>query len=268
MPRIRITDLDDPRIAAYRHLKATNLTRDSGTFVVEGEKLLDCLLASRFPTASVLATDRHEARIAGRVPPDVPLFVLPDALVDDLVGFNFHRGILACGRRLPPPDLAEIVAGAAGRLTLVACPMLANPENLGAIIRIGDVFGIDALLVGGACPDPLSRRVLRVSMGTALRLPVIPCVDLAGAALRLQADHGVALLATVLDPAAEPLGAAPRPDRLALFLGSEGDGLAPEWLALCSRRVTIPMRPGAESLNVAVAAGILLHHYTRPGDDG
>ena len=130
--------------------------------------------------------------------------MVPDKLVDDLVGFNFHRGILACGRRLPPPGLEEILEAAGRRLTLVACPELANPENLGAIIRIGDVFGIDALLVGGACPDPLSRRVLRVSMGTALRLPVIPRADLAADARRLQADHGVALLATVLDPAAEP----------------------------------------------------------------
>ena len=264
MPRIPIADLDDPRIAPYRHLKATNLTRDTETFVVEGEKLLDRLLTSRFPTLSVLADDRHEARVAGRIPPEVPLYVVPHDLVDDLVGFQFHRGILACGRRLPPPSLDAILGAAGGRMTMVACPELANPENLGAIIRIGDVFGVDAVLVGGPCPDPLSRRVLRVSMGTALRLPVIPCADLAADARRLESAHGFQLLATVLDPAAEPLDAAPRPDRLALFLGGEGDGLGPEWLALCPRRLTIPMRPGAESLNVAVAAGIFLHHFSRP----
>ena len=113
------------------------------------------------------------------------------------------------------------------------------------------------------CPDPLSRRVLRVSMGSVLRVPVVKAEDLADVVDRLRDAHGFVTAATVVDPGSEPLDTFRRPDRLALFLGSKGHGLEPEWLALCNRRVSIPMRPGAESLNVAVAAGIALYHVTR-----
>ena len=263
MPEIPIDDLDDPRLAPYRHLKATNATRDLGLFVLEGEKLVDQLLVSRYPAVSVLATDRHAARIAPGLPADLPLYVVAHAAISGLVGYDFHRGVLACGRRLAPPGLDEVLGGAGPKLTLVVCPELHNPENLGAIVRIADVFGVAAVLVGGACPDPLSRRVLRVSMGTALRVPVLARPDLVATAEGLRAIHGVRLVAAVLDPRAARFDADPIPDRLALFLGSEGDGLPPAWEARCDLRITIPMRPGAESLNVAVAAGILLHHFAR-----
>lgn len=265
MPRIPIDDLGDPRIAVYHQLRRSNLTRDRALFVVEGEKLFDRLRASRFPLASVLATERHEPRIAARVPDDVPLYVAPQSLLSMLVGFNFHRGVLACGRRRPWPGLAHIVSPAEERSTVVVCPSLNNPENLGAIIRIGDVFGVDALLVGQRCPDPLSRRVLRVSMGTSLQRPVIVSEGLAAEIGQLRDEWGYELVASVLNPSAESLEDARRPERLALFLGSESEGLEPEWIERCARTVTIPMRPGAESLNVAVAAGILLYHFTRPG---
>lgn len=263
MPRVPIDDLDDPRLAVYRHLKATNLTRRCDDFVVEGEKLVERLLASPFPTASVLVTDRHESRIAPRVADQVPFLVVPHALISVIVGFNFHQGVLACGLRRPWPELSNIVGGSGQRRTVVVCPKLDNPENLGAIIRLGDVFGVDAVLVGGRCPDPFSRRVLRVSMGMALRLPVIVSEDLERDVTRLRSEMGFQLTATVADPGAEPFDAGGRPDRLALFLGSEGNGLEPNWLDRCERRITIPMRPEAESLNVAVALGILLYHFTR-----
>jgi tRNA G18 (ribose-2'-O)-methylase SpoU len=263
MPRVPIDDLDDPRVAVYRHLKATNRTRHSGLFVVEGEKLFDRLRGSRFPLASVLATDRLEPSVAPRVPEGVSLYVVPEGKVGELVGYNFHRGVLASGRRCPWPGAGELARSAGPRATFVVCPRLDNPENLGAVVRIADVFGVDAVLTGGRCPDPLSRRVLRVSMGSALRVPVVTAADLPAEVDRLGLDHGFVTVATVTDPAAEPLDAFDRPDRLALLLGSESDGLGPDWLARCERRVTIPMRPGAESLNVAVAAGIVLHHVTR-----
>jgi tRNA G18 (ribose-2'-O)-methylase SpoU len=263
MARWLIDDLNDPRIAIYRDLKTSNRTRRLDQFVVEGEKLFDRLRESPFPIVSVLASDRNSARIANRVPAGVPLYVVPHQSISLLVGFNFHRGILACGERRSWPDLATIAAGRSEERTLIICPRLENPENLGAIVRIGDVFGVDAVLVGGRCPDPLSRRVLRVSMGTALRLPVLASDDLAQDLDRLGGALGFKLVASLVDPSAESLRDFRRPDRLALLLGSEGDGLEPEWIARCQRKVTIPMRPGAESLNVAVAAGILLYHLTR-----
>ena len=263
MLRVLLDDLDDPRIAVYRHLKATNTTRETDGFVVEGEKLLDRLLDSPFPLDSALATDRNEPRIAAKLPGDVPLYVVRQSLIHEIVGFNFHQGVLACGVRRPWPAVEEIVLRAATPSTLVVCPKLDNPENLGSIIRIADVFGVCAIVVGGRCPDPLSRRVLRVSMGTALRMPVIVSADLARDLDRLRTSTGLQLVATVVDPTAEPLDRVRRPNRLAILLGSEGNGLAPEWIDLTDRRLTIPMRPGAESLNVAIAAGIILHHFFR-----
>lgn len=261
MPQVLIDNLDDPRIATYRTLKRTNETRNNDQFVVEGEKLLERLVESSFPLASVLATERHAPRIAPRVPPDVPLYVVSHDLISVIVGFNFHRGVLACGYRRPGPALADVVSDTE-RSTIVVCPTLNNPENLGTIIRIADVFGVDAVLVGGSCPDPLSRRVLRVSMGTSLRLPVIVSTDLEAEVHRLRADWGFELVATVVDPRVEPIESVTRADRVAIFMGSESEGLDPCWTRLCHRQVTIPMRQGAESLNVAVAAGIFLYHYS------
>jgi tRNA G18 (ribose-2'-O)-methylase SpoU len=267
MPWVLIDDLDDPRIAPYRHLKANNTTRRTGLFVVEGEKLVDRLIESRYPVASVLAGERHVDRIATKVPSDIPLFVLPHALLSLLVGFNFHQGVLACGRRCPAFSVAEVAEKAGDRLSVVVCPTLNNPENLGAIVRIADVFGVDAVLVGGRCPDPLSRRVLRVSMGTSLRLPVIASEAIEVEIDELQTRWNVELIATVVGRDAERLSALPRLPRVALFLGSESDGLEPEWIERCGRKVTIPMRAGAESLNVAVAAGIILYHLLGSGSE-
>jgi tRNA G18 (ribose-2'-O)-methylase SpoU len=263
MPRIPIDDLEDPRIAVYRSLKATNRTRDLDQFVVEGERLVARLLDSRFPIVSVLLSDRYEGRLTRPIPGHLPVYVVSSAMIDQVVGFPFHRGILGCGERRPWPSLEELVADPGRPFFAVICPKISNPENLGAIARIGDVFGIDAILAGPECPDPLSRRVLRVSMGAVLRLPVLVLERPVEAARGLAASAGFELLAAVADPAAEPFEGVPRPRRLALVLGDEHEGVDPEWLALCHRAATIPMRPGASSLNVAVAAGILMYHFSR-----
>ncbi|QEH33897.1 Putative TrmH family tRNA/rRNA methyltransferase [Aquisphaera giovannonii] len=260
MPTIAIDDLEDPRIAAYRSLKATNATRGLDHFVVEGDKLVDRLLRSRFPVESILATDRFAAKHGGQLPDGLPLYVVPFGLVHELVGFPFHRGVLACGRRLPWPPAGEIVGRGGRSMTLAICPKISNPENLGAIARIGDVLGIDGILTGPSCPDPLSRRVLRVSMGSALSLPILVEEHLGQAVDRLVDESGLALWAAVADGSADPFDRHRRPARLGLVLGDEDEGVEAAWLARCERSITIPMRPGAGSLNVAVAAGILLYH--------
>jgi tRNA G18 (ribose-2'-O)-methylase SpoU len=262
MPRVPVAELDDPRIAIFRNLKATNRTRQSAQFVVEGEKLVERLLASRFPVTSVLASERHEARVAAKVPGEVPLYIVAHRLLDLLVGFNFHQGVLACGERRPWPELEGLAAGMGAWATVMVCPRLDNPENLGSLIRLGDVFGVDALVLGERCSDPLSRRVLRVSMGTALRLPLVASERVEDDLARLE-TLGFTTAATVVDSSAEPLDRFKRPERLALVFGSESAGVASEWITRCQRRLTIPMRPGAESLNVAVAAGITLFHVSR-----
>ena len=283
MPRIAIESLDDPRVAAYLDLKTKRLVRDGNLFIAEGTKLVERLLASDYHTESVLIAERREADWAVKVPADIPLYVIPQQLGEQLTGFNFHVGVLACGRRKPSPLLEDILArtgdtGTRGagdeellrggaddcdtsRLTVVICPNCDNPENLGAIIRIGAAFGIDALLLGRGCCDPFSRRVLRVSMGAALRLPIIESPNLERDVRRLRDEWHAELIATVLDGSAEPLANAAKPHRLGLLFGNEADGLDAHWQAMCDRRMTIPMHGGTDSLNVAIAAGIFLHHF-------
>ena len=274
MSCIAIDSLDDPRVAAYHDLKAQRLVRDGNLFIAEGTKIVERLLASDYRTQSVLIAERREAEWAAKVPADVPLYVIPQELGEQLTGFNFHVGVLACGRRKPSRSLDEALqekrvsptlapaSAEQARLTVVVCPNCDNPENLGAIIRIGAAFGIDALLLGRGCCDPFSRRVLRVSMGAALRLSILESPDLERDLRRLRDEWQVKLFATVLDDAAEPLVHVAKPLRLALLFGNEADGLDARWQTLCDRRLTISMQPGTDSLNVAIAAGIFLHHFS------
>ena len=269
MPRISIDSLDDPRVRMYRDLKTNNSLRDGKLFIAEGSKLVERLLASDFRVASILVAERRAEEWAGQVPDDVPLYIIPQQVGEQLTGFNFHVGVLACGHRKPTRLLNEALPPlnpqtAPAPLTLVLCPNCDNPENLGAIIRIGAAFGIDALLLSrDGCCDPFSRRVLRVSMGTAFRLPIIESSDLERDVKRLRDEWQVELIATVLDESAEPLSLSARGNRVGLLFGNEADGLDARWRSLCHRQVTIPMHGGTDSLNVAIAAGIFLHHFAK-----
>ncbi len=261
MPLIRIETIDDPRLALYRDLKSPAAKQRSERFVVEGQLLAERLLLSGLGVESVLVEERLAEAWAALVPADTPLLVIPRGWVRELIGFRFHRGVLACGLRPPSRDLRQLVQSAGDTSAWVACVGVQDPENLGGIMRSSAAFGVHALLLGPECADPFSRRVARTSMGANFRLPLIESEDLARDLTTLRSDHGVQLVATVLAHDAEPLYAVAPAGRTALLFGSEGFGLGPQWLALCDRRVTIPMRPGVDSLNVNVAAGIFLHHW-------
>jgi tRNA G18 (ribose-2'-O)-methylase SpoU len=262
MAILRIDSLDDPRLAPYRNLKTSNDTRHAGCFVAEGQKLVERLLASDCIVRSLLVADRYLAQCAQRELP-LDLLSVPDDWIERIVGFNFHRGILACAERPPAPSLQSICRASRSRTSLVVCPDVQNPENLGAIVRIASAFAVDAVVLGDGCCDPFSRRVLRVSMGAVFGLPILETEDLAADLCHARDEQDFRVWATVADSAAAAFHALPRPNRLALLLGSEGHGLADCWLAMCDQRVTIPMRPSVDSLNVAVAAGILLYHLSR-----
>lgn len=276
MPLVPTADPDDRRLDPYRQLKRTNETSRRGLFIAEGDKLVERLLDSRLTVESVLLSERFVDAFAGRVPGEIPTLVVPEAWIETLVGFNFHRGVLACGRRpAQPPTLEELSrsgrnllandAGAGGvrPLTFVVCPDVQDPENLGAIVRLAAGFGATGLVLGPNSADPFSRRVQRVSMGTVYRLPIVPVDDVVASLQELRERCSVESWAAVLDAAATPLERLTRPERLALVFGSEGHGLAADVVAACDRRVTIPMRADVDSFNVAVAAGIFLYETTR-----
>jgi tRNA G18 (ribose-2'-O)-methylase SpoU len=295
MPLITIDSLDDPRLDVFRDVKATRHARWAGRFVAEGKRLVKRLLRSDYVVESVLVSERRVDEFQPWLRPEVPTFVLSRAMAAELVGYNFHCGAMACALRKASPRLDEIIVPDRERSTFLVCPDVSDPENIGTLIRLGAAFGIDGMLLGPACADPFSRRVLRVSMGNALTLPIVRSRDLRADLLRLKTEWNVQLAATVVeksDPtdndsndekacgqastretrvdaadaahprsAVETLPQARRPERLALVFGNEAHGLGSEWLDLCDRRFTIPMQ-AADSLNVAVAAGIFLYHFS------
>jgi tRNA G18 (ribose-2'-O)-methylase SpoU len=206
-----------------------------------------------------------ERHIVPLVPDDRPLYLLDHVLAAQLVGYTFHTGVLACGVRKPGPMLETLIVPGTDSTLLAACPNVSDPENIGALIRLCAGFGLSGLVLGPGCADPFSRRVLRVSMGTTFSVPIVEVRDLRSDLLRLRDEFAVELCAAVLDPRAEQLESVRRSARMALLFGNERHGLDPQWIELCQRQLTIPMAPGADSLNVAVAAGIFFHHLQHAG---
>jgi tRNA G18 (ribose-2'-O)-methylase SpoU len=263
MPTEFIESLDDPRLDPYRNLKSTNLTRWSNQFIAEGLLVVERLLASQFEVVSIVATRKMERQVVPLVSKDRPLYLLDHTLAEKLVGYTFHTGVLACGVRRPSPPLEGLLNRGEKQSLIAVCPNVNDPENIGAIIRLSAGFGLSGVLLGPECADPFSRRVLRVSMGTAFTMPIRETPDLQSDLLRLRDEHHVELAAAILDPSAEPLENSRRSDRMAILFGNEKHGLDKKWIELSQRKLTIPMAPGADSLNVAVAAGIFFHYFQR-----
>ncbi len=261
MPRVPIDSMNDQRLEPYRNLKFTSHVRRQRLFVAEGDKLVRRLLVSAVRVHSVLVGEDFLAAGDLEIPLEATTFVAPDAMLREIVGFKFHRGILACGVRPAGLSLAKVIGAADQSTAVVVCVDIQDPTNLGTILRTAEAFGVAAVVLADGCADPFSRRVLRVSMGSPFQLPLVHSTNLAADLAVLRDRWRMTVFAAVADPAAEPLDRTERPDRFAIVLGNESRGLSTECAQLCDRQVTIPMTSQADSLNVAVANGILLHHF-------
>ncbi len=259
-----IESLDDPRVAAYRDLPERT-RRGESVFVTEGRLVTRRLLRSGYETESVFVAERFAEEFEREVGRDAPLYVARESLLRQVVGFDFHLGVLGAGRRRPTLTLEELMSpkGVEEPLSLVICPEVAKPENLGLIFRSAAGFGMDGIVLGRGCCDPFSRRMLRVSMGAVLQMPFAGSEDFPADLNRLKGRWQVELLAAVLDDRAERLADVRWPRRAGILFGSEFDGLRTEWLSLCDRMVTIPMAPNVDSLNLGVAAGIFMYEMKR-----
>lgn len=260
----RIQSIDDPRVAAYRNLRDRTM-RGESLFVAEGRMVALRLLQSRFEPESAFVSEEYVEEFLPLVEGRAPLYVAPESLLLDVVGFNFHRGVLIAGRRRPSPPLDELMAPItdAPTIRLVVCPEITKPENMGLIFRTAGGLGVDGVLLGERCCDPFSRRSLRVSMGAVLHVPFRKSDDLEADLRRLADQWQIELLAAVVEPSAQRLGDLRWPKRVGLLLGNEWGGLGEHWLELCGRRVTIPMAATVDSLNLGVAAGIFLYEMAR-----
>lgn len=264
MPIIPVSNLQDSRLDPYRSVRAANLTCFSGRFIVEGRLLLERLLASDFAVESLLVDENRLDVVRQYEIGDIPTLVLPGDALKELVGFPFHRGIMACGLRKENPALGDVLPPYPQPASAVVCISIRNPENMGGILRNCAAFGVDAVILGPGCCDPLSRRVSRVSMGAAWQLAVIQPADCDAVFHELSRTFRMQTFATVLDSSAESLYGLRAPHRFALVFGSEGFGLEATWIERCHRQLTLPMQRQTDSLNVAVASGIFLFAMKQP----
>jgi tRNA G18 (ribose-2'-O)-methylase SpoU len=276
---IPVQAFDDPRIAEYRAIRDAHLRqflhdadRPESVFIAEGELVVRQLVASSFQTRSVLLTPQRLTTVKGcleQLPPATPVYLVDQPVMNAIVGFNIHRGILAAGIRPDQPDLTVLLRSSS---SLVILEDLSNHDNVGGVFRCAAALaGIPrpdrqgtAILLSPRCCDPLYRKAIRVSVGTALRLPfarIEPWPD----RLRAISRSGFTVLALTPDPTATPIEQVTLPPgtRPALVLGAEGSGLTPESLALADVRVRIPISPDVDSLNVVTAAAIALHRFCR-----
>jgi tRNA G18 (ribose-2'-O)-methylase SpoU len=263
MGPIQIDDARDPRVAAYLDIRERDLTGRHGRFVAEGKVVLDVLLsAGRFAAESVLVL---ENRLAGlddilrKAPADLPVYVATSDIMDRIAGFHMHRGILAIGSKGTPQPAEALLDTLPADALIVVLIGIANHDNMGSIFRNAAAFGADAVFIDATCCDPLYRKAIRVSVGAALKVPFASFSHTEAFIAKLD-ELGFGQVA--LSPRGEAeIRDAARPKRLALYLGTEGEGL-PERLLDRLRTVRIAMSEGFDSLNVAAASAIALHHFS------
>ena len=261
---MEITSRDNRLIKEFRRLSDdARYRRQSGKFVVEGARL--CADAARSDVAleAAFVTERaceqypdHVAQIASRAS---AVYDIPDTLARHISDTTSPQGVYAIAVM---PSLASAVAALDTQCCYAALETVQDPGNLGTMIRTAEAFGLGGILLSDGCCDPYSPKVLRASMGGVFRLPLFAAGDLAHTLPQL-ADRGFCTAACVVDEGAEPIQSAALTRGTIAVIGNEGNGLRPETIAACTRRVTIPMAGRAESLNASMAAGIVFWEMVR-----
>ena len=255
-----IADPADPRVEAFLNVRDRDLVGRQGLFMAEGEVVLRHLLGSPRcePVAFLVAAPRAGkfADTVARAACAAPVYVAEPAVMDAIVGFHIHRGLLGLGR-MRPAGADEVLGGLGDPATVVAVHGVGNHDNMGGIFRNAAAFGADAVVLDAGCCDPLYRKALRVSVGAAL---VTPFARLAPDEDLVRRLEGAGFEVVSLSPSGrERLADLSPAPRTAVLFGAEGPGL-PANLLSRTRSVRIPMAAGFDSLNVATASGVVLHH--------
>jgi tRNA G18 (ribose-2'-O)-methylase SpoU len=260
---IAIEDADDPRIVEFRHIRERDMTGREGLFIAEGTVVLRLLAEAHashggFVAEKVLLLRNRVAGledIIAAFPEEVPIYVADAAVLDGIVGFHLHRGVLALGRRDVAGDFRQRIGSLPEEaLVLVGCG-ISNHDNVGSMFRNAAAFGADALFLDETSCDPLYRKAVRVSVGSVLTMPYRrqgSAVDILGAL----AESGFAIW-TLSPRGATDIRAIVPSKRIALVVGTEGEGL-PAAILSAFGSARIPQAPGLDSLNVATATGVAL----------
>lgn len=270
---IEINDFDSPDMDLYARLKDVQLYHyyepDSGLFIVESPALVERATEAGCEPVSFLCEPKYIDKLSERLfdkYPDAPVYTAPLNIMEKLTGFHLTKGLLSILKRPRPKRVRDIIEGT-HRIAILE--NIQNPTNVGAIVRSAAALGMDAVLLTPDCSDPLYRRASRVSMGTIFQ---VPWAYLDEPGMRWP-DHGIEYLhrlgfktlAMALSNESVYIDAPllKEEERLAIVLGTEGDGLARSTIATCDYTVKIPMRAGVDSLNVAAASAVAFWELRR-----
>lgn len=245
-----LSSLKNPKIQQWRSLKERKGRRETGCFLVEGRKMVEEALASRFPVEAVLADANRVEEFV--LPDHVTLYTMPDHVLAAVCDTKTPQGIAAVVRMVNSEQLGD---------KLVAMDGVQDPGNVGTIIRTADAAGIEGVVLSNQCADVFSPKVLRATMGSIFRMGIVVTDDLPDTLMQLR-KSGSSVISSQLD--GEPFyERSPVGEKFCLVIGSEGNGVTADVQSVATHRVKLPMRGGAESLNAAVAAGIMMYELMR-----
>ena len=268
---IKITDITIPELDVYARLSEVQLLRynepNLGLFICESPKVILRALDAGYMPLSILVEEKEIKEEVleiiercDKLCPDMPVYTADYETLSQLTGFNLTRGMLCCMKRNALPSIDEIVRNVR---RIAVMEDVVNPTNVGAIFRSAAALNMDAILLTPACSNPLYRRAARVSMGTVFQAPWTifkhgPSENPAESYVTELKNHGFKTVAFALRDDSvsinDPILAAE--EKLAIILGTEGEGLQDSTLASCDYTVKIPMSHGVDSLNVAAASAI------------
>jgi tRNA G18 (ribose-2'-O)-methylase SpoU len=266
---VDITDPGDPRVDDFRDLNSVDRRPDlpsgKGLVIAEGVLVAQRMIASRFTPHAFLGTERRLAELGDDLPAArAPFYRASAEVMAEVIGFHLNRGVLGAARRPPELTPAEVLDDAR---TVAVLEGVNDHENLGSIFRNAAGLGVDAVIFGTGCADPLYRRAVRVSMGHALLVPFARAQQWPADLGELR-SRGFRLLAMTPDPAAQTLAGAMTSladQKVAVLVGAEGPGLTETAMRASDVRVRIPMSRGTDSLNVATAAALAFYERARAG---
>jgi tRNA G18 (ribose-2'-O)-methylase SpoU len=263
---IPITSLDNPDLVPYRTLRQSVEHFRQGMFIAEGDKVVMRLLESPLSVLSVLiSSDRlkqYNEFLSARTE-NIKIFVGEKGLLDTIVGFNLHQGVMALGKIPVQAKLNSVLSQTESPHFFVAIDGLTNAENIGVLVRNCAAFGVQTILVGETSSSPYLRRAVRNSLGTVFKIPIVHCENLVDTLTVLRNGHKFKIIAAHPHSKEQSIQSVNFTGHCCIIFGSEGDGISPKVLLACDITSAIPMQLGVDSLNVASANAIFLYEVLR-----
>ena len=262
MAPIPIDALDDPRVADYRHVADAAYLQARSLFVAEGRLVVARLLAlAQWTTHSVLVTKAAFDRLGATLDrTSAPIYLADQPLMSAVAGFDIHRGCLALAVRQPEQTLDRALADRAQRALILEG--VSNPDNVGGLFRNAEAFGVDLVVLGPGCGDPLYRKAIRTSMASTLAVPFVQAGAWPAAIRMLRASRFQVIALTPSDRALVLADITLAGPKVAVLVGAEGAGLSEPAMQAADMRARIPMSGALDSLNVTTAAAIAMYHFS------